>query len=263
MLHKPALGLLLAALLMSGCGDGRVAGGGGAPNGGRGVDNPTGVPGVTPGSPTAGPGPAPEQPRETVPEQSEPAPQPEAATPAGDAPPANSPATPADQSSTTATGDVSLVDMPWEAVQEQIALHQGKIVVVDLWATYCQPCRESFPGLVALSRQKPEDIVCISVSLDDPTDQEKRDQALAFLQEQNANFTNILCTTDSDMLYDQILKIGGIPAVYVYGRDGQLAKLFNGPTPEGEDHTYEQHITPFVTGLAAAESGEPTADGGQ
>ena len=55
---------------------------------------------------------------------------------------------------------------------------------------------------------------------------------------------------DPELLYDQILQIGGIPAVYVYGRDGQLAKVFNGPTPEGTEHTYAQHIVPFVVALA-------------
>jgi thiol-disulfide isomerase/thioredoxin len=159
---------------------------------------------------------------------------------------------PAGGPATATTSPVSLTDAAWEQVQEQIAAHKGKVVVVDLWATYCVPCRASFPGLVALSKQDPENIVCISVSLDDPGDPKKRADALQFLQEQRAEFTNLLCTTDSDKLYDEILQIGGIPAVYVYGRDGAQAKVFTGPTPEGEDHTYEQHIAPFVTELAAA-----------
>lgn len=194
-------------------------------------------PAATSGAPPSdGQGPPPEQPRETVPEQSEPEPSVGASS-------ATTPEAAADA--------VALVDLPWEEILQRIAEHRGKIVVVDLWATYCQPCRESFPGLVALSRLDPENIVCISVSLDDPADTEKRGEALAFLQEQQARMANYLCTTDADTLYDQILKIGGIPAVYVYGRDGQLAKVFNGPTPEGTDHTYDQHITPFVTELAA------------
>jgi hypothetical protein len=53
------------------------------------------------------------------------------------------------------------------------------------------------------------------------------------------------------VLYDEILQIGGIPAVYVYGRDGVLAKLFTGPTPEGTEHTYHEHIAPFARELAS------------
>jgi len=181
--------------------------------------------------------PPPEQPRETLPAE----PAAADAGPVAEQPAATGAETPA----------VTLVDMPWEEVQQQIAAHKGKIVVVDLWATYCAPCRTSFPGLVALSKHDPENIVCISVSLDDPGDAEKRAEALTFLQEQQATFANLLCTTDSDKLYDEILQIGGIPAVYIYGRDGVQAKLFTGPTPENEDHTYEQHITPYVLEMAA------------
>lgn len=158
---------------------------------------------------------------------------------------------PADEVVTAAAADAVTLELaPWEDVQRLIESHQGKVVVVDLWATYCVPCREEFPGLVELSHADPENIACISVSLDDPDSHER---ALAFLQEQNATMQNVLCTTDSDQLYDEILQIGGIPAVYVYGRDGELAKLFTGPTEEGTDHTYEGHIRPFVTELAAAQ----------
>lgn len=150
--------------------------------------------------------------------------------------------------SAAATAAVKLDLLPWEEVETLIQSHNGKVVVVDLWATYCVPCRAEFPGLVELSQADPGNIVCISVSLDDPDSQEK---ALTFLQEQNATMQNVLCTTDSDKLYDEILQIGGIPAVYVYGRDGELAKLFTGPTPEGTEHTYTEHIRPFVQELAA------------
>jgi thiol-disulfide isomerase/thioredoxin len=149
---------------------------------------------------------------------------------------------------TLASATVALDLLPWEGVQELIAGHKGKVVVVDLWATYCVPCRAEFPGLVELSHADPENIVCISVSLDDPDDEAK---AREFLVEQQATMQNVLCTTESDVLYDEILQIGGIPAVYVYGRDGELAKLFTGPTPEGTEHTYHEHVAPFVQELAA------------
>jgi thiol-disulfide isomerase/thioredoxin len=212
--------MLIAALLACGCGNS-------ASNSSTGSVAKTEAPSAEETAET----PPPDQGRELPPEQSEPVPT---------------------ASAEVAAGEIALVDLPWEGVLEQIAAHKGKIVVVDLWATYCAPCRTEFPGLVALSKHDPENIVCISVSLDDPDDAERRAEALTFLQEQQAQFTNVLCTTDHDKLYDEILMIGGAPAIYVYGRDGAEAKLFTGPSPEGEAHTYEQHITPFVLELAAA-----------
>jgi thiol-disulfide isomerase/thioredoxin len=191
----------------------------------------------------------PEQPRESLP--SDPRAE-DAATADGAATPSEAGPAETVETPTVVAGATTMILMPWEEIQQHISTNlAGKVVVVDLWATYCQPCRESFPGLVALSKQDPDNIVCVSVSLDDPEDEKKRTEALTFLEEQQATFTNFLCTTDTDTLYDEILKIGGIPAVYVYARDGQLARLFNGPTPEGSDHTYEEHIAPFVTELAA------------
>lgn len=233
-------GSLVAAALVCGCG-------GGTPVADPGTAPAAGSQGGPAEAADAEQGPPPEQPREALPPQSEPAitpdTQPAAAPTGGDSQSTAPTATP---------GAIMLALVPWEEVQKHIAAQQGKVVVVDLWATYCVPCRESFPGLVALSKLDPENIVCLSVSLDDPEDAEKKDEALAFLNEQQAQFANFLCTTDTDKLYNEILQIGGIPAVYVYGRDGQLAKLFNGPTPEGTDHTYDEHITPFVKELAAA-----------
>jgi thiol-disulfide isomerase/thioredoxin len=143
---------------------------------------------------------------------------------------------------------VTLELMEWDGVKKIIESHKGKVVVVDCWATYCVPCRKEFPGLVTLSRELPDDVVCISVSLDEAAEKE---EALDFLKQQKALMTNILCTTDADTLYDQILKVGSIPAIFVYGRDGAIARTFTGANPDGGEYTYAGHITPFVRELAS------------
>ena len=148
--------------------------------------------------------------------------------------------------STPAAEAVELQVLEWAGVEDLIASHRGKVVVVDLWATYCAPCIREFPGLVALNRSHPDEVACISVSLDDVDDQDK---ALAFLQEHEATFDNVLCTTDPDTLYDEILKVGAIPVIYVYGPDGEMLKRFTSPTEDGSEVSYEEHIVPFVVGL--------------
>jgi thiol-disulfide isomerase/thioredoxin len=144
--------------------------------------------------------------------------------------------------------EVTLELMEWDGVKAIIESHKGKVLVVDCWATYCVPCRREFPGLVKLSRELPEDVVCVSVSLDEAAEQ---GEALDFLKEQDAVFTNVLCTTDADTLYDQILKVGSIPAIFVYDRDGAIARTFTGANPDGGEYTYSEHIAPFVRDLAA------------
>ena len=57
-----------------------------------------------------------------------------------------------------------------------------------------------------------------------------------------------MSTKPADELFDE-MKLDSIPAVYVYGRDGQLAKRFDGPSDGGEGISYEQQVIPFVGNL--------------
>ena len=41
---------------------------------------------------------------------------------------------------------------------------QGKVVLINFWATWCEPCREEMPSLVALSRQYPDQLVVLAVN---------------------------------------------------------------------------------------------------
>ena len=64
--------------------------------------------------------------------------------------------------------------------------------------------------------------VAVSVSVDDAEDKEK---ALKFLQSQNASFTNYMI--DDAPLTMRYFGVKGIPSVFVYDRDGQMAGPFH------------------------------------
>jgi peroxiredoxin len=60
----------------------------------------------------------------------------------------------------------------------------GRLRVINLWATWCVPCVEEFPGLVSISRRlESRDFDLITVSVDDPKDGAK---VLGFLEKQHA-----------------------------------------------------------------------------
>jgi thiol-disulfide isomerase/thioredoxin len=196
------------------------------------------------------PGPAPEG-------QSEPESEsPEAVPPApGDPDPIsddNARATPAGGGDASAGGDVTVEVADWSAVERQIAAHKGKVVVVDLWSTSCIPCRREFPQLVKLHEELGDAVACISVSLDYSGIPSKPPESYLpkvteFLKSQNATFQNILSSVDAETLFGK-LKIGSIPAVYVYDQEGKLSKRFADPA-DGEEHTYAGDIRPYVEGL--------------
>lgn len=155
------------------------------------------------------------------------------------------------------TSAVSLKIMNWEETQNIVKKHHGKIVVMDVWSTSCDPCMKEFPSLVKLHKTNGKDVACISVSTDYTGSKNKppeyyRERVLKFLQEQEARFDNILLNVPSDELFEKI-ELASIPAVYVYGRDGKLVKRFDSESAENlkteeEAFTYAD-VNKVVQGL--------------
>ena len=193
--------------------------------------------------------------------------QPSATEPQSESPSVSAPDTTAPDTVTpTDTGDgsasepdsnadeqVALKIASFDELQSAIESSKGRIVVVDYWSTQCPPCMKEFPGLVALHRKYPSSQVrCISVSLDYEnlpgfSVEDARDAAMEFLETQNATLENFILNEDSLVIMDEKLKIAAIPAVFVFGTDGKLARQFDESL--GEPFTYEKHVTPFVTEL--------------
>jgi thiol-disulfide isomerase/thioredoxin len=99
---------------------------------------------------------------------------------------------------------------------------KGQVVVVDIWAYWCHPCKAAFPHLVDLHEKYAKDgLVAVSVSLDEPPDLGK---ALKFLEEHRANFTNLLLDVDQDA-WQEKFHIKGPPTVFVFNREGKWTQF--------------------------------------
>jgi thiol-disulfide isomerase/thioredoxin len=128
---------------------------------------------------------------------------------------------------------------------------RGKVVVLDAWSTWCEPCVKEFPNLVQIHREHGADkVACISVSCNydglDPVESH-HETVLAFLRDQGAAFDNVLATEEADAIFKK-LEVPSIPAVLVFGKDGALVQRFGA---DGS-FTYED-VRPVVEGLLKAE----------
>lgn len=143
----------------------------------------------------------------------------------------------------------------WEEVEQAIAARQGKVVVIDVWSTYCVPCIKEFPNLVKLHRQYPDQVACMSLNcnysgLAAEPPEAARPEVEQFLTKQGATFENFICTDPDEKLFAK-LKLASIPMVRVYDRQGKLRTQFDNDKEEygDEGFRYDQHIIPLVEQL--------------
>jgi peroxiredoxin len=94
---------------------------------------------------------------------------------------------------------------------------RGKVVVLNLWASFCAPCIEELPSLLALQRQMP-DLVIVAVSIDQDADAYHR-----FLAK---NHVNLVTVRDADQRVNALYGTAQIPETYVIDRQGILRRKF-------------------------------------
>lgn len=144
-----------------------------------------------------------------------------AAALAGCRPPAPNPAS-------AAAVAVRLVDH--EELLAAVAAARGRIVVLDCWSTSCPPCVREFPGLVRLAAARPDQVTCMSLSLDYDGSGRPEDVLPAvqrFLTDVGAAAVqNMLSREEADAMYRK-LDLASVPAVYVWKADGTLAVRFD------------------------------------
>jgi thiol-disulfide isomerase/thioredoxin len=120
--------------------------------------------------------------------------------------------------------DVQLQTVSYRHLGEIVKAQRGKVVVVDVWANFCAPCKKEFPNLVRMhERYAADGLVCLSVTVDKEA---QHAAALGFLVRQKATFANYRLT-DEEQVWQKAWKISGPPAVFVFDRAGKRAARFD------------------------------------
>ena len=103
-----------------------------------------------------------------------------------------------------------------------LAAYRGRPLIVNFWATWCEPCRREMPELDRLSAAaRPHGIVVVGVTVD--TD---LNLAREFVLRHRLRFTNL---SDPEMrLARDALGIGAFPETFLVGPEGKIAARFTG-----------------------------------
>ncbi|WP_437299887.1 TlpA family protein disulfide reductase [Sorangium sp. So ce426] len=131
---------------------------------------------------------------------------------------------------------------------------RGKVVIVDFWATYCRPCRRSFPRYQELVDRFGGDLAVLAVSLDAPEDV-STEQIAGFADEAGVRFKILW---DKDQSAEKAYKPRRMPTAFVVDRDGVVRHVHAG-YEDGETDKISREIEALL-GPAAA---PPPAGGGR
>jgi cytochrome c biogenesis protein CcmG/thiol:disulfide interchange protein DsbE len=98
-----------------------------------------------------------------------------------------------------------------------------KVVLVNIWATWCPPCREEMPSMQKLyERFKGQDLEILAVSID----AKGREAVAPFMQEMNLTFPALL---DREEKIRSLYRITGVPESFIIDRNGILVQRVIGP----------------------------------
>lgn len=122
----------------------------------------------------------------------------------------------------------------------RLPLQTGQVLYVDFWASWCQPCRQSFPWMNAMQEKyKAKGLHIIGINLDQQTS-----AANQFLAQTPAKFTVMF---DPKGVSPRLYGVKGMPTSVLIGRDGKVIQRYVGFNDASRDQL-EQRLQAVLAG---------------
>ena len=126
--------------------------------------------------------------------------------------------------------DLKLRDM--NGVEVDLAGFKGKPMLINFWATWCPPCLEEIPDLIALHEaRKNKDFVVIGVAMD----YQNPKQVIEFADSMFVTYPIVLGTPKSAA---QVGPVRGLPMTYLYNPEGKLVAHNVGPLTRAQIESF-------------------------
>ncbi len=128
----------------------------------------------------------------------------------------------------TKVEDFSLSDVDGEL--RHLSEWQGKVLVINFWATWCAPCREEIPDFIELQLQYSGDgLQFIGIAL------QQAEEVRDFLVEFNVNYPTLVGSNDVIKVSKKLGNdIGALPYTVIIDRDGKIIFTRRGPLLKSE-----------------------------
>lgn len=105
---------------------------------------------------------------------------------------------------------------------------QGKVFLVNFWATWCPPCRKEIPSLVKIQEKyRDKGLVVVGISMDEGG----RSMVGKFLDKQGVNYPVIIGDSSMAKGFGGVI---GVPASFLVDRKGELIWRFDGYASEDQ-----------------------------
>ena len=112
-------------------------------------------------------------------------------------------------------------DLPGRLAAVKLSDYQGKTVYLDFWASWCGPCKQSFPWMNEMqTRYSGQGLRVVGINVD-----QKTDDAKSFLKDTPANFD---VAFDASGKTPKTYAIKGMPTSVLIGPDGRVLSVHSG-----------------------------------
>ena len=100
---------------------------------------------------------------------------------------------------------------------------KDKIVIINFWASWCDPCIKEFPSMINLLGEFPKDVMIIAFSMD-----YTRDDIDSFLKAFKVPEDQFVVVWDEDKTFSKSFKVEALPESYIIGKDQKLIRKIAG-----------------------------------